>query len=279
VEITSGGEVGTNGGRIAWPVIIAMVGAISLAVAVVNALSRLNELYRAGISVQLWEPWVWEMTSAVFWIAICLPLTAIARRLRPPALPWPGTVAALIALSVPVCAIHLAWFAFSRGIIYAALGSIYRFDWEILYEWRKDILSVLVFAAIAYVLDYWSLTRENVRQPSDASPLYRLEVRDGAQVHWVAPDDIECVEAAGNYVELRTANGPILHRATLASVEAELAPHGFLRIHRSRLIRRNSVTTITTARSGDFNAKLTSGAVVAGSRRYRTRLGAESSTG
>jgi DNA-binding LytR/AlgR family response regulator len=62
-----------------------------------------------------------------------------------------------------------------------------------------------------------------------------------------------------------------LHRATLAAVEAELGA-GFVRVHRSRLVRRAAIRRIETDRSGDFTMTLASGAVARGSRRFRATL-------
>jgi LytTr DNA-binding domain len=269
--VTTGGEAMTNGGASSTR-LVAIVSFVTLTTAVVNALSRLDEMRRANLPVDAWEPWVWELSSAVFWIAVAAPLVMISRRLRPPTLPWVATIAALIILSIPVCALHLVWFAASRGLIYSAVGSHYVFDGQILYEWRKDVLSVLVIAAIAYALDHWTVARAAVSFKPDAPGMFRLEIRDGSRRHWLAPKDIERVESAGNYVELFTPEGTLLHRATLAAIEADLAVEGFVRIHRSRLVRRDAVVAIETTTAGDFSATLTSGAVVAGSRRFRSVL-------
>ena len=62
------------------------------------------------------------------------------------------------------------------------------------------------------------------------------------------PDQIERVAAAGNYVEIRRRDGPMLvHRASLAELERDLARHGFVRIHRSHLVRRDSIARIRPA--------------------------------
>lgn len=62
------------------------------------------------------------------------------------------------------------------------------------------------------------------------------------------PAEIERVEAAGNYVEIRRRGGrPLVHRASLRAVERELAIHGFVRIHRSHLVRRDAIARIRPA--------------------------------
>ncbi|WP_257551433.1 LytTR family DNA-binding domain-containing protein [Sphingopyxis sp. DBS4] len=82
-------------------------------------------------------------------------------------------------------------------------------------------------------------------------------------------DEIEHVAAAANYVEITWRGQTLLHRATLTAIESELAAAGFVRIHRSRLVRRDAVRRVVTLKSGDFDVEMASGAMLRGSRRYR----------
>ncbi|MGN6376775.1 MAG: LytR/AlgR family response regulator transcription factor, partial [Sphingomonas sp.] len=102
-----------------------------------------------------------------------------------------------------------------------------------------------------------------------ATPM--LPVPDGAVTHSVPLDEIESVTAAANYVEIAWGDRRLLHRATLAALEEQLGD-GFVRIHRSRLVRRAAVRRIEGDKSGDFTVELASGAQLRGSRRYRDRL-------
>jgi len=268
---TNGGQGGTSGSDRRRAV--AATAAVLLVVAAINALSVGHD--RAG-KVDPWEPWVWEFTSVVFWIAILVPLWALGRRLRPPARSWPFALAAILAVAVPISLAHTAWIAATRSLIYAVLGLGYRFDWsstQLIYEGRKDVLSVAVLVGVGMVIDQLAARRALASEaPPPATARWRLEVRDGSRVLWLAPHEIERAEAAGNYVELHTIAGTQLHRTTLAALEVDLTPHGFARIHRSRLVRRDAVTAVATTPSGDFEATLASGAVVAGSRRFRASL-------
>lgn len=58
------------------------------------------------------------------------------------------------------------------------------------------------------------------------------------------PRQIDWVRAAGNYVELRADSRTVVHRASLSSVEKQLDGHGFIRIHRSLLVRRDRIARI-----------------------------------
>jgi DNA-binding LytR/AlgR family response regulator len=72
-------------------------------------------------------------------------------------------------------------------------------------------------------------------------------------------------------VELHRASAPVLHRAALAEMERRLTGEGFVRIHRSRLVRRDAIVAVETKPSGDFAVRLAGGQVLAGSRRFRSQ--------
>lgn len=81
------------------------------------------------------------------------------------------------------------------------------------------------------------------------------------------PRQIDWIGAAGNYVELHSGGRTIVHRAPLAAVEAELAEHGFVRIHRSTLVRRSAI-----ARVRSVDILLADGTSLKLGKRYRSAL-------
>ncbi len=58
------------------------------------------------------------------------------------------------------------------------------------------------------------------------------------------PRQIDWVRAAGNYVELRANGRTIVHRSSIGAVENALAGHGFVRIHRSTLVRSDRIARV-----------------------------------
>ncbi len=79
--------------------------------------------------------------------------------------------------------------------------------------------------------------------------------------------DTDWISAAGNYVELHRAGRTTLHRAPLRSVEARLALEGFVRIHRSTLVRRNRIASVRAV-----DVVLVDGTSLKIGKRYRSRL-------
>ncbi len=90
---------------------------------------------------------------------------------------------------------------------------------------------------------------------------------EGAGELPLLPHQIDWVSAAGNYVELHGRGRTIVHRASLNSVEAQLARLGFLRIHRSTLVRREAI-----ARIRRVDLLLKDGTSLKLGKRYRSAL-------
>lgn len=108
------------------------------------------------------------------------------------------------------------------------------------------------------------------REP-EAAP--RFLVRRGER-HVVVPwRDLEWVEGAGSYARLHLHDGTQhLLRATLGELEARLGRAGFTRVHRSALVRIESVRELHPLFHGERELRLRSGCRVRLSRTYRDRL-------
>jgi hypothetical protein len=233
-----------------------------------NALSDLSDIP----AVDPREPFVWEYTSGILVIAL-VPLIAWLLRLSPPRRGgWLRFAATQAVGSVVFSAMHVAGFLVLRQAIYTLAGSHYRgVDW--LYEYRKDLVAYLGFAAILYLTDWaaglWA--RSRAAEPPSGPRLYHL--RDGSRVVRVPMDEIVAVTSARNYVEFHLAGGkkPLV-RETLAKVESDLAAAGFLRTHRSWLVNPLHVRAVTPAAAGDFRLELATGLTAPLSRRFPRAL-------
>jgi hypothetical protein len=262
----------TSGGPAfrAWLVWLAVAATFT----VVNSLSVIEDLARVGRPVPAWKPWTWEATSMFGWALLVPIVFAAAARLKPPRFSWPATLGGHLLLALVLSALHVAIMVGCRKLIYAAAGSSYAPPGTLgamyAYEVRKDLLSYAAAAFIYLLVERLAARPEAVQ--IDPPPPFRLEVRDGTRTFRLAPEDIHWAQAAGNYVELHTAFGEMLHRETLAALENGLAAHGFRRIHRSRIVRADAVRAVETNASGDFEVLLDSGERLAGSRRFRDRL-------
>lgn len=239
----------------------------------VNAASLVDERRALGRPIAAWQAWVLEGTSFAAWLALLPLVLAIAIRLAPRPL-WQavlGHIAGCIAVSIAhtmiMAALRIAAFDIG-GLDYAPSAPLSE---RLLFEARKDVITYVSILAVFLLAR--RLTSEPAPSPAQpAGDVALIEVRDGSRVVMLRPEDIDWVGAAGNYVELHGSFGSELARRTMADIESELAPHGFLRVHRSRLVRRAAIATTATRQSGDFDITLRSGAVINGSRRFRQNL-------
>ena len=70
----------------------------------------------------------------------------------------------------------------------------------------------------------------------DGEWLTRIVIRDSADVHVIPIDRVDYVEAQDDYVAVHAGDKPRLKEQTLASLEGQLDPRRFVRIHRSYLL-------------------------------------------
>lgn len=83
----------------------------------------------------------------------------------------------------------------------------------------------------------------------------------------VGEEEIEAVEAAGNYVRLHAGERAPLYRETLRAMQSRLT--GFVRTHRSYLVRAGEIRELVALDSGDYAAVLRRGSRYPVSRTFR----------
>jgi two-component system LytT family response regulator len=102
--------------------------------------------------------------------------------------------------------------------------------------------------------------------------LDRLAIPVGDRLTVVRVNEIDWVEASGNYVSVHVGRNAWLLRETISAIDQRLAPHGFSRIHRSTLVNVNRVTELQSLANGEFSVTLKDGTRLKLSRGYRASL-------
>ncbi len=74
--------------------------------------------------------------------------------------------------------------------------------------------------------------------------LERIVVKDGAKVHIIPMDKLDYVEAQDDYIALRSEKKNYLKQQTISSIEAQLDPKRFVRIHRSYIVNLERIARI-----------------------------------
>ncbi|MGH7528318.1 MAG: LytR/AlgR family response regulator transcription factor [Gemmatimonadales bacterium] len=101
----------------------------------------------------------------------------------------------------------------------------------------------------------------------------RIAIRTAQGALLIAMDDIEWVEARGDYVRLHSVGRADLVREPISGVERRLPPSRFIRIHRSTIVNIARLKEIKLLPSGEQVAVLQSGVRCRVSRSGRERLG------
>jgi len=102
--------------------------------------------------------------------------------------------------------------------------------------------------------------------------LERVVVRDGAKVHIVPVGKLDYVEAQDDYVCLYSEKKHYLKQQTISALEGQLDPRHFVRIHRSYLVRLETIARIEPYSKDSRVVVLTDGTQLPVSRAGHARL-------
>lgn len=107
---------------------------------------------------------------------------------------------------------------------------------------------------------------------SKSAPVNRLLLRDGARSLLLEYDDIDRIEADGDYVRVYTKTRSHLVRHTISALEGELDAKRFVRVHRSVIVNVSRIRELRPAGDRSHEIVLVDGTVVRASRGYREKL-------
>jgi two-component system, LytTR family, response regulator len=100
-----------------------------------------------------------------------------------------------------------------------------------------------------------------------------INVKDRGQIYRVPVDDIERIDAAGDYMCLHIMQGQtpqtLILRETMKDLEKRLDPKRFRRVHRSTIVNLDRVKEIKPHTNGECFLVLSSSAQIKVSRSYR----------
>jgi two-component system, LytTR family, response regulator len=100
----------------------------------------------------------------------------------------------------------------------------------------------------------------------------RLVVKSGGRLFFLRTDEIDWIEAAGNYVRLHVGPTSHLLRETMNAIEGRLDPEKFFRIHRSRIVNMERIQELQPWLNGEYAVLLQTGTRLTLSRGYREKL-------
>jgi two-component system, LytTR family, response regulator len=106
----------------------------------------------------------------------------------------------------------------------------------------------------------------------NARYIERLVTRSDGKIRIIRVDDIDYVEAAGNYAKIHLAGKMHLVREGMNSLESKLDPARFLRIHRSVIVRIDRIKELESLYQGDYVVVLHDGTRLTTGRKYRDAI-------
>lgn len=89
---------------------------------------------------------------------------------------------------------------------------------------------------------------------------------------FLATEEIDYVESEGNYARLHVGRESYLLRQTISSLELQVNPARFARIHRSTIVNLSRVKELHLISRGDFTVLLRDGRELLSTKSYRDRL-------
>ncbi len=100
----------------------------------------------------------------------------------------------------------------------------------------------------------------------------RILIRDRSQVHVVAVEKVEYVQAQDDYISIHSAGRDYLKTQSLAELAAQLDPAQFVRVHRSYLLNLDFLQSLERATKDNHVAVLRNGQQIPVSRAGYERL-------
>lgn len=100
----------------------------------------------------------------------------------------------------------------------------------------------------------------------------RFVVRMGSKVSFVRADDVEWIEADGNYAKLFARGRVHLVRETMNSIEGRLDAAKFVRVHRSVIVQVDAIANMEPHLHGEWEIRMRDGTNFTSSRTHSERV-------
>jgi len=269
----------------------------------VDALTIIQDFARNNVVVEPWEVFTWELSSAVMFLSL-LPAVLYYEKLFPLNHKKPlHSLIVHIPATLVYTLLHVGGFVAIRKWIYSFADRIYTFGdvpIELFYEYRKDVLTYVFILTVVYF--YRELRRlkegearvgedpdegrgrenhrennrengkENNREKDGNERAFTFIATKGNQKAIIAPQEIDFIESAGNYVQIHVGENHYLMRSTMLDVLAQLKGYNFSRIHRAYIVNEDRIVSSSPKGRGGLSIRVRSGRDIECSRRYRQNL-------
>jgi two-component system, LytTR family, response regulator len=102
----------------------------------------------------------------------------------------------------------------------------------------------------------------------------RILIKSSGEIFFLKAEEIDWIEAEGDYMKFHVNGRTHLMRETMARLEARLDPKRFIRIHRSTIVNIDRLRKLSPSFAGEYAVILHDGTKLKLSRGYHERIGA-----
>jgi two-component system LytT family response regulator len=129
-----------------------------------------------------------------------------------------------------------------------------------------------VNSRLTQLLDYLQQSPPAAAAPKDDPAGDRILVKSSGEIFFLKAEEIDWIEAEGDYMKFHVAGRAHLMRETMARLEARLDPKRFIRIHRSTIVNIDRLRKLSPSFAGEYAVILHDGTKLKLSRGYHERI-------
>lgn len=132
-----------------------------------------------------------------------------------------------------------------------------------------------VNSRLTQLLDYLQASGAGREAPEpEPVPSDRILIKSAGEIFFLKADEIDWIEAEGDYMKFHVAGRAHLMRETMARLESRLDPKKFIRIHRSTIVNIDRLRKLSPSFAGEYAVVLHDGTKLKLSRGYHERIAA-----
>ena len=136
-------------------------------------------------------------------------------------------------------------------------------------RWRQGDT---VNSRLHQLLDYLQHAPQPAPGPENAAD--RILLKSSGEIFFLKAEEIDWIEAEGDYMKFHVNGRTHLMRETMARLEARLDPKHFIRIHRSTIVNIDRLRKLSPSFAGEYAVILHDGTKLKLSRGYHERIAA-----
>jgi two-component system LytT family response regulator len=126
---------------------------------------------------------------------------------------------------------------------------------------------------LTQLLDYLQQNGERTAGPAKSEGAGdRILLKSSGEIFFLKADEIDWIEAEGDYMKFHVGGRSHLMRETMARLEARLDPDRFIRIHRSTIVNLDRLRKLSPSFAGEYAVVLHDGTKLKLSRGYHNRV-------